>query len=148
MARGELHPNDLTVSSQLGHCRHGILPTSLAVVMASSLRFVGLKPRSRRSYNRAFRMFFEWMDDESLDLPSTASRLDELLASYLEHLWFVDFNVTYAGLWFQLPPANSLIIGRVFMSQGKLFPCLQMWPWLLPAWRCQHSNPLWQFSFF
>lgn len=63
----------------------------------ASLRFVGLKTRSLHSYQRALLHFFEWMDDESIRMPSRASQLDETLASFLEHLWLDDFNITYAG---------------------------------------------------
>ena len=62
-----------------------------------SLRFVGLKPRSLHSYQRALLHFFEWMDEEEIRMPSRYPDLDETLAAYLEHLWLDDFNITYAG---------------------------------------------------
>ena len=62
-----------------------------------SLRFVGLKPSTLKSYRRALHFFFQWLDHENLRMPSRFTELDARLAQYLEHLWLDDFNITYAG---------------------------------------------------
>lgn len=62
-----------------------------------SLCFVGLHPRTLRSYKRALLSFFLWLEDEELPIPARSSQLDESLAQYLEHLWLGGVNVTYAG---------------------------------------------------
>eukprot|EP00438_Fugacium_kawagutii_P031009 Skav224082 [mRNA] locus=scaffold942:224151:230115:+ [translate_table: standard] len=49
------------------------------------------------SYKQAIRRFFEWLEDENFDIPSKPSILDERVASFLEHLWLDDINITYAG---------------------------------------------------
>ena len=63
----------------------------------ASLRFIGLKPQTLRSYRSALAHFFQWLDDESRPLPSRSHQLDEDLSEYLEHLWLDDVNITYAG---------------------------------------------------
>eukprot|EP00438_Fugacium_kawagutii_P004704 Skav217784 [mRNA] locus=scaffold1782:252335:253162:- [translate_table: standard] len=65
--------------------------------MMPSLRFIGLKPRTLQSYRQALLRIFDWMDSENIDTPSKPARLDEVLASFLEHLWLDDINITYAG---------------------------------------------------
>eukprot|EP00438_Fugacium_kawagutii_P003576 Skav222553 [mRNA] locus=scaffold2837:372454:374148:- [translate_table: standard] len=87
--------------------------------------FVGLKPRTLKSYRQALRRFFDWLEAEEIDIPGKPSDLDELLASFLEHLWLDDINVTYAGhtlsafrrfypqLRFKLP------VSRQFFSNWK-----------------------------
>ena len=62
-----------------------------------SLRFVGLQPRTLKSYKQALKNFFKYLEDENHDLPSKSHQLDELLATHLNHLWLDDTNVTYAG---------------------------------------------------
>eukprot|EP00438_Fugacium_kawagutii_P025125 Skav230798 [mRNA] locus=scaffold312:163999:164916:+ [translate_table: standard] len=65
--------------------------------MMPTLRFVGLKPRTLQSYRNALLRFFDWMELENINTPRKASQLDEILASFLEHLWLDDVNITYAG---------------------------------------------------
>ena len=90
-----------------------------------SLRFVGLKPNSLKSYKSALSHFFEWMEQEHLPMPSSSARLDENVASFLNHLWLDDISITYAGhtlsalrrflpqLRFKLP------VARQFFSNWK-----------------------------
>ena len=63
----------------------------------TGLRFLGLKPRTLQCYENALRNFFQWLEDESEDLPSRFTQLDRQVSQYLEHLWMDDVNVTYAG---------------------------------------------------
>ena len=65
--------------------------------MMTSLRFLGLKPRTLQCYENALRNFFLWLEDESEDLPARFTHLDRQVSQYLEHLWLDDVNVTYAG---------------------------------------------------
>ena len=62
-----------------------------------SLRFIGLKPQSLKSYKAALKHFFEWLDQEHLPMPSSSRQLDENLAAFLNHLWLDDISITYAG---------------------------------------------------
>ena len=61
------------------------------------LRFLGLQKRTVRSYKLALRLFFEYLDQEGFSLPSTYHELDNLLARYIEAMYFDDRPVTYAG---------------------------------------------------
>ena len=63
----------------------------------TGLRFLGLKPRALQCYENALRNFFQWLEDESEDLPSRFTHLDRQVSQYLEHLWMDEVNVTYAG---------------------------------------------------
>ena len=63
----------------------------------TSLRFLGLQPKSLRAYQRALSSFFQWLDDEGQPVPKSFRSLDNVLAQYLEHLWLDDCHVTYAG---------------------------------------------------
>jgi len=63
----------------------------------TTLRFIGLQPKSLRAYQRALRHFFQWLEDEEEPIPQTYRLLDSKLAQYLEHLWMDDCHITYAG---------------------------------------------------
>ena len=63
----------------------------------TSLRFVGLKKRTLRSYNQALLNYFEWLEDEAMPLPQSTQKLDNSLALYLEHLFLDDRPIAYAG---------------------------------------------------
>ena len=63
----------------------------------TSLRFVGLSPKTLRCYKAALNLFFEWLEDEDIDIPCAPRCLDDCLALYLEHLWLDDRPITYAG---------------------------------------------------
>lgn len=63
----------------------------------TTLRFLGLQPRTLRAYQRALGHFFDWLEEEEQPIPRNFRILDTALASYLEHLWLDDTNITYAG---------------------------------------------------
>lgn len=63
----------------------------------TDLKFLGLKPRTLKSYQNALRHFFQWLDSENYRMPVRFTELDARVAQYLEHLWLDDFNITYAG---------------------------------------------------
>ena len=63
----------------------------------TSLRFVGLKKRTLRSYNQALLSYFHWLEDEAMPIPQSTRALDESLALYLEHLFLDDRPIAYAG---------------------------------------------------
>ncbi len=63
----------------------------------TSLRFLGLQPKSLRAYQRALSHFFQWLDEEEEPIPHSFRSLDSKLAQYLEHLWLDDCHITYAG---------------------------------------------------
>ena len=65
--------------------------------MAEGLQFIGLKPRTLKCYENALRAFFTYLEEENISLPTKRSRLDELLAQFLEHLYLDDRPITYAG---------------------------------------------------
>ena len=65
--------------------------------MPEGLRFIGLKPKTLKCYENALRAFFHYLDEESLSLPTKRSKLDQLLAQFLEHLYLDDRPITYAG---------------------------------------------------
>ena len=62
-----------------------------------ALRFLGLKTKTLRCYERALKSFFDFLDEENLTLPSKPRRLDECVAMFLEHLYLEDRPITYAG---------------------------------------------------
>ena len=62
-----------------------------------ALRFLGLKKKTLRCYERALKSFFDFLDEENLSLPSKPNRLDECVAKFLEHLYLEDRPITYAG---------------------------------------------------
>ena len=63
----------------------------------TTLQFAGLKPATVRSYKQALKRFFEWVEAEDLQIPTTYSALDRMLSRYLEHMWLDDEPLTYAG---------------------------------------------------
>ena len=63
----------------------------------TTLRFLGLQPKTLRAYQRALSHFFDWLEEEEQPIPRNFRILDTALASYLEHLWPDDTNITYAG---------------------------------------------------
>lgn len=62
-----------------------------------ALRFLGLKQKTLRCYERALKAFFDFLDDENIQLPSRPKKLDECVAQFLEHLYLEDRPITYAG---------------------------------------------------
>ena len=65
--------------------------------MPEGLRFIGLKPKTLKCYENALRAFFHYLDEENLSIPTKRSKLDQLLAQFLEHLYLDDRPITYAG---------------------------------------------------
>ena len=63
----------------------------------TTLQFLGLQQRSLRCYKKALNNFFTWLEEEEIPLPSKYTKLDLLVARYLEHLWLDDAHLTYAG---------------------------------------------------
>ena len=99
--------------------------------MTPGLRFLGLKPRTLKSYQQALRHFFVWLESENLKLPSRFTELDARLAQYLEHLWLDDFNITYAGHTlsalrrFHPQSRYRLPLSRQYFSNWKSVHCPQ-----------------------
>lgn len=62
-----------------------------------ALRFIGLKQKTLRCYERALKSFFDFLDEENMKLPSRPRKLDECVAQFLEHLFLEDRPITYAG---------------------------------------------------
>ena len=65
--------------------------------MAEGLRFIGLKPKTLKCYENALRAFFQYLDEENIPIPTKRTRLDHLIAQFLEHLYLDDRPITYAG---------------------------------------------------
>lgn len=65
--------------------------------MTTKLKFLGLKPRTLQSYQKALHHFFDWLESGDYRIPARFTELDARLAQYLEHMWLDDFNITYAG---------------------------------------------------
>lgn len=51
------------------------------------LRSSTVQPVTRQRYDSAKQMFFKYLDDEKLILPTSSSALDVIVADYIEHLW-------------------------------------------------------------
>jgi len=62
-----------------------------------ALRFIGLKQKTLRCYERALKTFFDFLEEENIRLPSKPRKLDECVAHFLEHLFLEDRPITYAG---------------------------------------------------
>ena len=92
-----------------------------------SLQFAGLQPRTVQSYRRAIRNFFKYLDDEAINLPTTARELDQCVSLYLEHMWQDDQPLTYAG--------------HLMSGLKRFLPELR---WRLPRAKQYYSN--WQSS--
>lgn len=69
---------------------------AIATVM-TPLQFAGLKPSTVRSYKRAMKRFFDWLEVEEKEVPTTFGTLDLLLSQYLQHMWLDDEPITYGG---------------------------------------------------
>ena len=65
--------------------------------MTDQLRFLGLKPRTLKSYRQALHHFFQRLQSEDYRMPTRFTELDARLSEYLEHMWLDDLNITYAG---------------------------------------------------
>lgn len=65
--------------------------------MPEGLRFVGLKPKTLKCYEKALMAFFHFLEEEEIPVPSKRTKLDQLLAQFLEHLYLDDRPITYAG---------------------------------------------------
>ncbi len=65
--------------------------------MAEGLCFIGLKPKTLKCYENALRAFFHYLEEENIPIPTKRSRLDHLIAQFLEHLYLDDRPITYAG---------------------------------------------------
>ena len=52
-----------------------------------SLKSLTLQPRTRARYDKAKKKFYDFLADNSIELPHQKSALDGLLCDYLEHLW-------------------------------------------------------------
>ena len=46
-----------------------------------------VSPLTKKRYDSAVALFFKWMESEGLPLPPTTVEFDEILSSYVEHLW-------------------------------------------------------------
>lgn len=92
-----------------------------------SLQFAGLKPRTVHSYKRAIQRFFQYLDDEGIDIPASHRMLDVRVSDYLEHMWLDDEPMTYAG--------------HLLSGLRRFMPHLR---WRLPRARQYFSN--WQAS--
>lgn len=101
----------------------------------TTLRFLGLQPRTLRAYQRALGHFFDWLEEEEQPIPRNFRILDTALASYLEHLWLDDTNITYAG--------HTLSAFRRFYPQMRYkIPLARQYfvNWKTTCSKASHSN--------
>ena len=52
-----------------------------------SLRELAIQPSTKKRYDKALDKFFEFLRFEGISLPKQRTKMDDLLADYLEHLW-------------------------------------------------------------
>ena len=68
-----------------------------SVTQMTGLRYVGLQKRTVRAYRLASKLYFEYLEHEHLEIPTTYHELDNSLARYIETMYLDDRPVTYAG---------------------------------------------------
>ena len=52
-----------------------------------SLRELAIQPSTKKRYDKALDKFFEFLRFEGISLPKQRTKMDDLLADYLEHIW-------------------------------------------------------------
>ena len=66
-------------------------------VQGLGLKYRGISSRTRQRYERQITVFFNYLTRHSITLPSTYRKLDELLSSYVDHMFLDDEPIGYAG---------------------------------------------------
>ena len=62
-----------------------------------SLKSLTVQPVTRKRYQDARELFYQWLHDENLMLPHTPFRLDMVLSDYLEFLWAAGKGRTFGS---------------------------------------------------
>ena len=62
-----------------------------------TLREQMVLPSTRKRYEDAMKRFFDWMQRQNLEIPSTIQELDEALCHFLETLWNEGDPQSWAG---------------------------------------------------
>ena len=81
-----------------------------------TLRELTVQPATKRRYAKALDAFFAFLQDNSLQLPTSKQRLDPLVCDYLEHMWSTGLgrgqaNDTVAALQDQQPSVRGHLQG-------------------------------------
>ena len=125
-------------------------PVSPMTKRHRGLRFAGLTKRTVNVYQHALDLFFTYLEDECITLPSDYESLDHLLAAYIEIQYLDDMPITYSGhllsalrrflpqCRFHLPTARQWFANwKSSYTPTQAIPSPARWPWpsLASPWK-------------
>ena len=118
-----------------------------------TLRELTVQPATKRRYDRALDAFFDFLRENSLQLPTQKQRLDPLVCDYLEYLWATgcgrgQANDTVAALQNQQPSVKGHLQGAwrllktwsVNEIPNRAPPLPEQVVWAMSGWSFFHGH--------
>ena len=69
----------------------------LRLVPKQHIKYEGLQPMTIKRYRRQINCFFEYLNDNDLDLPVDFDDLDETVGEFINHLYQDDYPINYGN---------------------------------------------------